>query len=340
MNKLFVSKKRCLIFIIIISIFISNLGFATGGKGDGSGEGYKNPLALESSNLKDGDQNISLSPVINLVFNKNVVHMSVKKNNIDSISIEDNSGKSIAILVEMADDQVEPNKRREIIVKPVKPLVSNTKYTLNIKSTLGSKSEMNLSQPIKINFTTKSIPSKYGFMDTNNHWAKKHIDLAVKQNLIIGINENEFAPDKTINRAELSSIINKMINLSSTKDLSEYKDFNKKAWYATDMEKVINAGILAIKNNKVAASEIVTREEISDAFAKVAEYKNIKLDKSSKSAFNDKSDINLKYLPSVNGLYNLKVISGKSDNLFAPKDKVTRAETVVMALRLMEQLGK
>jgi len=81
--------------------------------GDGSGGGKDNPLVLVSSVPEDNQRDVSLSTRIQLSFSKNVVNMAVKDNNQSCFSLYD--GKDLVpIDVILADDQIEPERKKEI----------------------------------------------------------------------------------------------------------------------------------------------------------------------------------------------------------------------------------
>ncbi len=340
MNKILKDKKVVLLFLLVLSMCFSTVNVIAAGSGDGSGGGYNKPLTMDSSSIKHGDENILLHPEIKLVFSKNVVNMKVKDNNSKSISLVTSKGDNIPIEVIMEDDQVRPDKRREIVVKPKQSLNINTKYVLNINNSFKSKSEMSLKEPVKISFTTiKKDEIDQSFLDIKDHWAKSHIESVAKLNIMNGTSNNYFSPNKNITRAELSTILSRTLNLTETTDLNNYKDVDSKAWYALDMGKAIKAGIIKVEDGKLSPNTFVTREEMAVTFTNAFKYKGVKLNTSANVLFKDSKAINSNAMDSINVMYNLKIMQGREDNRFAPKDKITRAETATMLTRLYDTLN-
>lgn len=130
--------------------------FAEGGNGDGTGGGKDKPLALETSSVINGAQNVGLSPEIVLNFNKNVVHFTVRENNMKCFTMTDGSGKSVPVEVIMGDDQVDPSIKRIVTVKPKSALEPGTVYMLKISKSLTSKSGVSLGKDTYISFTTEA----------------------------------------------------------------------------------------------------------------------------------------------------------------------------------------
>lgn len=122
--------------------------------GDGSGGGKNNPLALVSSSPADGQQNVNTVTEIKLSFSKNVVYMTVREQNQKCFTLCSQQGEQIPTQVIMADDQIEPEKRREVILKPLQELEPGTTYVVKVAPQLESKSGVSLGNEVTVTFTT------------------------------------------------------------------------------------------------------------------------------------------------------------------------------------------
>ena len=160
MNNNYASRLTSFATVFLIVLSLAFTAFAEGGNGDGTGGGKDKPLALESSSVANGSQNVSLTPRIVLNFNKNVVHFTVKENNMKCFSMTDANGKNIPVNVEMGDDQVDPSIKRIVTIVPVSPLEPETTYLLKIGRDITSKSGVTLGKDSYISFTTaKAAPA-------------------------------------------------------------------------------------------------------------------------------------------------------------------------------------
>jgi hypothetical protein len=104
----------------------------------------------------NGARNVSLTPVIQTFFDKNVVNDSVWENNREEFDLVRNE-IIIPINVTRIPDTVDFDRRREIFIQPVNSLRPNTSYGLVIKKNLTSKSGETLGKQIRISFTTRGI---------------------------------------------------------------------------------------------------------------------------------------------------------------------------------------
>lgn len=144
------------LLILLLTLLLSALLAipVLAGDGDGSGGGQGVPLQLAASSPSNGQSGVAVTAEIKLTFNKNVINMTVKENNQKCFSLTSADGKNIPIQVIMADDQINPELKREVGIKPLQVLESGTTYTLNIDGKMQGKSGAVLGSDVKIAFTT------------------------------------------------------------------------------------------------------------------------------------------------------------------------------------------
>lgn len=157
------------IFSMIMLMFLSMPALA--GEGDGSGGGQGEPLRLDSSSPYNGESGVSTDVLITMTFNKNVVNMTVSDNNLNCFSLYAADGSKVPVEVIMADDQIYPEKKREIVLKPLQALKHNTAYTVKVSSALQSKSGNIMSGDLTITFITAkgvTVPSENNNANNND----------------------------------------------------------------------------------------------------------------------------------------------------------------------------
>ncbi len=150
------AKQKSILLIVVMMIFLFCIPVLAG-EGDSSGGGQGNPLALVSSTPANGQKDVSLTPEITLTFSKNVVNMSVRDNNEKCFELYDDNKNKVSAKVILADDQIEPEKKRIIVISPTEKLKPGTSYTVKILPELQSKSGVTLGQPQEIRFTTAGV---------------------------------------------------------------------------------------------------------------------------------------------------------------------------------------
>ena len=82
--------------------------------------------------------------------------MTVRENNKKCFSLWSNN-QQVPIEVIMADDQIEFEKRNDVILKPLQTLKAATTYRVEIAPQLESKSGVNLGQKTTVSFTTAGV---------------------------------------------------------------------------------------------------------------------------------------------------------------------------------------
>lgn len=206
------------------------------GDGDGSGGGQDVPLQLAASNPSNGQQGVSTITEIQLTFNKNVINMTVNGNNKRCFSLTSADGKNVPINVIMADDQINPELKREVGIKPLQVLVPGTTYTLNIDGKMQAKSGAVLGNDVKVSFTTASAKkTDEGSKDTTNVVPKK--DATETPDSTVASDSTK-PVDKTVKTGEQQTdnqkdvAVNEKDTKSETKAVAEQKttDDGRTSW--------------------------------------------------------------------------------------------------------------
>lgn len=119
--------------------------------GDGTGGGKGEALKVEKTSVAEGGT-LAPTDAITLEFGKNVVNAKVREKNASLISLADAAGNPVEIDVVMADDQIEPDKKRIIEVVPKSPLPAGV-YTLTVKSGVTAKNGTETAEDFVLTFT-------------------------------------------------------------------------------------------------------------------------------------------------------------------------------------------
>lgn len=118
----------------------------------------KNPLVLTGYRMIDELNEEGLrSTEIELFFSKNVVNMMVNENNKKCFSLTNKDDDKIPIEIQMADDQIEREKRHIIKIVVQKPLEPATTYKIIISPELESKNGLKLEKQLVMEFFTLGV---------------------------------------------------------------------------------------------------------------------------------------------------------------------------------------
>ncbi len=193
--------------------------------------------------------------------------------------------------------------------------------------------------------TVTSAPASGDYLYSDlpgSHWANDYIVLMTEKGLLNGYEDGTFRPDSNISRAELVAIIYRVYNSevvqTGVTDI-EFTDVSADEWYTPYIYWAAGAGYInGYENGTFMPDEYITREDICVILNRVIEKQGITLVSQAAEAieFADSIEISDYAVDSVKNMQNLGVISGKENNMFAPKENATRAEiSKMVALSLL-----
>lgn len=169
--------------------------------------------------------------------------------------------------------------------------------------------------------------SKKSKVDLIEHWAQKPIIYTIDKGYMTGIDELSFAPNKEVTRGELVTILARL----SKADLSKYKDvknerIEENKFYTDSMKWALENKLLKDDSKSIIKSDNLNREELSYIlYNYMTKVKKVEF-KSTDINFADAKDISDWAKDSVSALVSGKILNGRENNKFAPKDTLTRAE--------------
>ena len=141
--------KKILVFAMIMIMMLSMTVFA----GDNNGQSQ---LMMKETIPADGAEDIPVNQEIKLSFSNNVINSTIMENNMTCLQLVDSDGNDIDIAIFMADDQIHPDQKRDIIITPAVNLAENMTYTLKINGDLSGKNGNTLGEELTVSFSTIS----------------------------------------------------------------------------------------------------------------------------------------------------------------------------------------
>lgn len=163
--------------------------------------------------------------------------------------------------------------------------------------------------------------------DIEGHWAKDVMEKWADYGIVKGT-EGLLRPNDNISRAEFVSLVSRVLK-PIKKGGTGFNDVTEGQWYTEDVMKAVEAGFIQGdgKGNFMPLANI-TRQE-----AAVVLYKAFDMNPGNTSLlklYKDYNDVALWSQVAVSALAENGYMSGKPGNLLAPKDSITRAETVTL----------
>ncbi len=176
------------------------------------------------------------------------------------------------------------------------------------------------------------------FTDIAGHWAESAIKQAVEQALISGYPEGTFKPNKTITRAEFIVILAKALNWQNEgSDLSFYDKDAIGSWARKAVAQAVEAKVISGYNDgSFRPNAEITRAEIAVIISRAFGFAWTGV--AAEGGFADADAIPAWSREAVAAAREKGIVTGRSGNLFAPNDKATRAEAVVILLKALSSL--
>ncbi|MDD3298519.1 MAG: S-layer homology domain-containing protein, partial [Firmicutes bacterium] len=169
--------------------------------------------------------------------------------------------------------------------------------------------------------------------DISGHWAAAEISKWVSMGFAKGSPEGTFRPDDATTRAEFVTFVNRIFGFTE-KSKDDFKDVEDTAWYADEIAKAVKAGLLkGDGTGNIDPDAPITRQEAAVILARA-----LRLEAKNKTAadrFSDAGEIASWARGPVSALAENGYIIGRPGNVFAPLDRITRAETVKMIDNIM-----
>lgn len=260
----------------------------------------------------------------------------------------------MAIKVQVKVDNkvlTEENMQKPVIVKSqYTPSIGvQTKYLAVMKVTEDGKVEpvasgMYFANSKEIAFRAKDsakyvVVENYKTFDDikNVSWAKEQIEVLASKGIVKGIDNNNFAPQKQITRADFLLLLVRALELSAPVKDDNFSDVKKGDYYYDAVGTAKALGIVnGVGDGRFNPKGLITRQDMivmADRALKIAGYK---YSNSSKSidAYVDASKVSNYAKESIQKFVSEGFIQG-SNNSLKPTDNASRAEVAVIIYRLI-----
>lgn len=181
------------------------------------------------------------------------------------------------------------------------------------------------------------------FKDMQGHWAKDDIELLASKLLVKGVSDSEFAPNKSITRAEFAALLVRALGLAEQNGGASFSDVRSNDWYASVAATAAKAGLIeGYEDGTFRPNQVISREELAVLASRAFDFASAKSATTSTNAlqpFADAGTISDWARGAVARAVSEGIMNGIADSAFAPKEQSSRAQAVVMLKRLAIKLG-
>ncbi|WP_373285826.1 S-layer homology domain-containing protein [Paenibacillus segetis] len=171
--------------------------------------------------------------------------------------------------------------------------------------------------------------------DISGHWAKSAIEAGVAAGYISGYSDQSFKPNAKINRAEFISMLGRALQMNETTISLTFTDSkNIPSWATSYISQAVEAEIISgYTDGTFRADKQLNRSEITTWMVRAAK---LKVNTKAPLSFSDKNSIPTWAVPYVATAVEEGLVTGVSQNRFAPELMVTRAEAAAFISKLLK----
>ena len=186
------------------------------------------------------------------------------------------------------------------------------------------------------------LTSRLPFTDVEGHWALEAIEYAYVNDLMSGTSATVFAPDATLNRAMLATILYRLEGKPAVQTKNTYTDVAAGTWYTDAVIWASENGIVTgYGNGKFGPTDNITREQMAVMLYRYAAYKNYDVTNASDlQGFIDMQSISAWALNAIKWANAEKLINGRTAQTIVPGGNATRAEAAAILMRFRENIAK
>lgn len=153
------------------------------------------------------------------------------------------------------------------------------------------------------------------FDDLSGHWAKEDIEFMANKLLVHGMDVHYFAPDRFITRAEFIVLMARALNLNASRTTAQFSDVPLSKWYTEAIASSLEAGLITgYSDGTFRPDAFITHEQMVILIDRAAAFTGHTIE-----AVQD--------------------TLGLTSDQFAAKDRVDRAQAVVMVKHLLIYLN-
>ncbi|WP_135556727.1 S-layer homology domain-containing protein [Paenibacillus cymbidii] len=183
------------------------------------------------------------------------------------------------------------------------------------------------------------IQASKSFADLASHWAKADVELLATKLIVLGVADDEFAPEAKVTRAQFATLLVRALGLGEESG-KPFADVAAGTWYSGTVAAAYEAKLVTgYEDGTFRPDAPITRQELAVMVAGALAYAGAegKGAKASTPAFADDASIASWAKPAVTAIAAAGIADGRDNGRFEPAANASRAEAAVMLKRLLQK---
>ena len=171
------------------------------------------------------------------------------------------------------------------------------------------------------------------FEDLQGHWARNYVVEVSSWDVVNGVSETSFAPDRTLTRAQAAALLVRLLDLPTGGE-TPFSD-TKGHWASAEIAAAARAGLVeGVGEGLFAPNSSVTREQLAVLLFRAARYRGDDTGKrSSLTAFSDGTTASSWAREALSWAVAMGLMEG-SGGMLPPRAHATRAQTTAILCRM------
>ncbi|MBP3412720.1 MAG: S-layer homology domain-containing protein [Oscillospiraceae bacterium] len=255
---------------------------------------------------------------------------------VESIYIKDEEGTVARIFIDgyITMDKVIENLK----VKAVVTAIGLASYDNTYAISHDSYARLRVRDRGEVVVTAAAWEPEFPFTDVpENLWYREAVEYVFENGLMNGMNDSTFAPDKTLNRAMVVTILYRIAGSPEVSGSTVFTDVAEGLWYADAVQWGYENGVVkGVSEDRFAPDQAVTREQMVTflyRYAKLAGYDVSAAEKTDLSGFEDAASISGYAADAFAWAVGEGIVNGVRETILAPQNTATRGQ---MAKIIME----
>ena len=182
--------------------------------------------------------------------------------------------------------------------------------------------------------------TEFPFKDvTEADWFREAVEFVYEKGLFSGVTEEYFAPEESITRGMLVTVLWRMESKPVVNYLMRYEDVDQSAYYAEAIRWAASEGIVnGYSETEFAPDKEITREEFAAIINRYADYIGEgDGNKASITGFADSNEVSNWAYENMRWAVGTGLINGTDGNRLDPQGITTRAEAAAILQRFLEK---
>jgi hypothetical protein len=167
-------------------------------------------------------------------------------------------------------------------------------------------------------------------------WYAQAVEQVSQQGWMGGVDGQHFAPDASVTRGTVVTVLYRMEGAPSVNGESGFPDVEGDSWYASAAVWAHSAGIASgYGDGRFGPNDNVTREQLAVFLWRYAQYKGMELAEGILGGFEDSGSVSSWARDGMEHAVGAGLITGTSEGLLKPGGVANRAQLAVILCRMM-----